>query len=56
MERRLLAWLPDDGEIMGSNPAPSSIEQNLPQPFLIVYIGLTDRSGGPRGNAPLLGS
>ena len=23
MERRLLAWLPDDGEIMGSNPAPT---------------------------------
>ena len=32
------------------------IEQNLPQPFLMVLIGLSGRSGGPRGSAPLLGS
>ena len=25
-----------------------SIEQNLPQPFLRVHMGLTGRSGGPR--------
>ena len=31
-----------------------SIEQNLPQPFLMVLIGLSDWSGGPRGQRPLV--
>ena len=31
-----------------------SIEQNLPQPFLMVDIGLTGRRGGPRGQRPLV--
>ena len=31
-----------------------TIEQNLPQPFLIVLFGLSGRSRGPRGQHPLV--
>ena len=31
-----------------------SIEQNLLQPFLMVLMGLSCRSGGPRGRCPLV--
>ena len=30
------------------------IEQNLPHPFLMVLIGLSGRSVGPRGHSPLV--
>ena len=30
------------------------IEQNLPQTFLMGHIGLKGRSGGPRGQRPLV--
>ena len=31
-----------------------SVEQNLPQPFLMLHIVLTGRSGGPRGQRHLV--
>ena len=31
-----------------------TIEQNLPQPFLIILFGLSGRIGDPRGQRPLV--
>ena len=39
---------------LGPDPTIGTIEQNLPQPFLNVCFGLSGRSGGLRGQCPLV--